>query len=567
MKPLKPETKIISLSQEKFFTNKTANMKKTSLFFLLSLFITIKIIAQPDNERHGPQVKTANGILEGTSESGINVFRGVSFAAPPVGDLRWREPQPVKNWSGIRKAYHFGPKAMQLPIFGDMSFRSDGTNEDCLYLNVWTPSKNGKDKLPVLVYFYGGGFMAGDGSEPRYDGESMARRGIVSVTVNYRLGVFGLLSHPELTKESPHHASGNYGLLDQSAALQWVQKNIAAFGGDPKKVTIAGESAGSFSVSAQMASPLSRNIIAGAIGESGSLLGNATATLKDAEKAGTDWAKTINKNSLAELRAMSADDLLKGASKAGFGAFPFCIDGYFFPKSPLEIFEKGEQAHVPLLVGWNSQEMVYQMILGGDKPTLDNYKKAVQKLYSDQATEVLKVYTASTDEEAEQTATELASDRFIGFSTWRWSDLQSKTGGKPVFRYLYARPRPAMRAEMGNATANLAGGVTKDTTGKAPKAPLPKGAVHSAEIEYALGNLPTNRVYDWQPEDFKVSDIIQTFFANFIKTGNPNGLTVPEWSPVASNKAAQVMFINVDTKQAIEKTRDRYLLLEKQMKK
>ena len=535
-------------------------MKKLSSLFLLGLFTVISINAQL-------QVKTANGLLEGTSESGINVFRGVPFAAPPVGEFRWREPQPVKNWTGVRKADKFGPRAMQLPIFGDMSFRSNGVSEDCLYLNVWTPSKTGTDKLPVLVYFYGGGFLAGDGSEPRYDGESMARKGIVAITVNYRLGVFGFMAHPELTKESPHKASGNYGLLDQSAALQWVQKNIAAFGGDPKRVTIAGESAGSFSVCAQMASPLSRNLIAGAIGESGSLLGGATATLAMAEKSGTDWAKTINKNSLAELRAMSADDLMKATAKAGFGTFPVCVDGYFFPKSPNEIFEKGEQAHVPLLVGWNSQEMVYQMILGGDKPTVENYKKAIDKLYGDKSGEVMKLYTASTDEEAEQNATELASDRFIGFGTWRWSDVQSKTGGKPVYRYLYARPRPAMRSEMGNATANLAGGVTRDTTGKAPKAPLPKGAVHSAEIEYAMGNLSTNRVYDWQPEDFKVSEIMQTFFANFIKTGNPNGLGVPQWPAVVADKPAPVMYINVNTWAETEKVRDRYLFHESQMKK
>ena len=222
---------------------------------------------------------------------------------------------------------------------------------------------------------------------------------------------------------------------------------------------------------------------------------------------------------------------------------------------------------VPLLVGWNSQEMAYQMVLGGDKPTLDNFKKAVQKIYNDKATEAMNVYTPLTDEEVEQTATELAGDMFIGFSTWRWSDIQSKTGGKPVFRYLYARPRPAMRSEMGNATANLAGGVTRDTTGKAPKTPLPKGAVHSAEIEYALGNLATNRVYDWQPEDYKVSNIMQSYFENFIKTGNPNGLGVPDWSPVTSNKAAQVMYIDVNTNEETEKHRDRYLFLEKQLKK
>ena len=541
---------------------------KRNLFFLLLLTLTASVaFAQLNGE--DPRVKIANGTVEGINESGIKTFKGVPFAAPPAGDLRWKEPQPVKDWTGVRKADKFGPRAMQLPVFGDMNFRSDGMNEDCLYLNVWTPAKTGNEKLPVLVYFYGGGFMAGDGSELRYDGESMARTGIVTVTVNYRLGIFGFLSHPELTKESPHHASGNYGLLDQSAALQWVQKNIASFGGDPKKVTIAGESAGSFSVSAQMASPLSRNIIAGAIGESGSLLGlNPTASLKDAEKAGTDFGTSIKASTLADLRAMPADQLLKATANAGFGRFPICIDGYFFPKSPLEIFEKGEQAHVPLLVGWNSQEMVYQMVMGQDKPTLDNYKKAVEKLYGEKSAEAMTVYSASNDQEAEQVATDLASDRFIGFSTWKWSDVQSKTGGKPVYRYLYARPRPEMRAEMGNATAGLAGGVIKDTSAnKAPKMPPARGAVHSAEIEYALGNLPTNRVYDWLPEDYKVSEIMQAFFANFIKAGNPNGLGVPEWPAVDNNKGVQVMHINVDTKAMEDKNGKRYLFMDKTAKK
>jgi len=541
-------------------------MKRNFIFLLLLSFTASVAMAQLNGEM--PRVKIANGTLEGVNESGIKTFKGVPFAAPPVGDLRWREPQSVKNWDGVRKADKFGPRAMQLPVFGDMSFRSDGMGEDCLYLNVWTPAKTGNEKLPVLVYFYGGGYMAGDGSELRYDGESMARKSIVSITVNYRLGIFGFLSHPELTKESPHHASGNYGLLDQNAALQWVQKNIAAFGGDPKKVTIAGESAGSFSVSAQMASPLSKNIIAGAIGESGSLLGlTPTASLKDGEKAGADFGTSIKANSLADLRAIPADQLLKATAGAGFGRFPVCVDGYFFPKSPLEIFEKGEQAHVPLLVGWNSQEMVYQMVMGGDKPTLDNYKKAVEKLFGDRSAEAMAVYSASTDEEAEQVATDLASDRFIGFSTWKWSDVQSKTGGKPVYRYLYARPRPQMRAEMGNATAGLAGGVIRDTTNKAPKTPPARGAVHSAEIEYALGNLPTNRVYDWQPEDYKVSEIMQAFFANFIKTGNPNGPGLPEWPAVDNNKGVQVMHINVDTKAMEDKNSKRYLFMDKTAKR
>ena len=217
------------------------------------------------------QINTTNGIIEGEFDIKTNIqsFKGIPFAQPPVGNLRWKAPQPVLNWSGIKQTKKFGPRAIQSNIFGDMGFRSDGMSEDCLYLNVWTPAQSSNDKLPVLVYFYGGGFAAGDGSENRYDGENMAKKGIVTLTVNYRLGIWGFFSHPELTKESPYHASGNYGLLDQNAALKWVQANISKFGGDPKRVTIAGESAGSIAVSAQMASPLSKGLFAGAIGESG----------------------------------------------------------------------------------------------------------------------------------------------------------------------------------------------------------------------------------------------------------------------------------------------------------
>ena len=542
-------------------------MKKVTI--VLSLFILISSITFAQLSNTTPTVKTLNGVLEGIDESGIKTFKGVPFAAPPVGEFRWREPQPVKNWTGVRKATKFGPRAMQLPLFGDMNFRSDGMSEDCLYLNVWTPAKKDNEHLPVLVYFYGGGFVAGDGSEPRYEGESMARRGIVAITVNYRLSVFGFFAHPELTKESPHHASGNYGLLDQAAALKWVQENIAAFGGDPKKITIAGESAGSFSVSAQMASPLSKNIIAGAIGESGSLLNlTPTASLADAEKLGENFASSIKANSLADLRALSAEELLKATSNAGYGRFPVTIDGYFFPKSPLEIFEAGGQAHVPLLVGWNSEEGNYKTFLGQNAVTKENYTTAVQKRYGDKAAGVLSVYNPASDADVEQVATDLASDMFIGFSTWKWSDIQNKTGGKPVYRYLYARPRPAMRAEMGNATAGLAGGVIKDTAASnAPKTPPAKGAVHSSEIEYALGNLPTNRVYDWQPEDYKVSAIMQAFFANFIKTGNPNGLGVPEWPAVDKSQSVPVMYINVDTKAGLDKNGARYQLMNQNIKR
>lgn len=538
-------------------------MKKFFILLLPSVLVMLTIFGQSGNENMTLIVKTANGSLEGTDESGIRTFKGIPFAQPPVGQLRWKEPQQVKNWQGVRKADKFGPRAMQRAVFGDMNFRSNGVSEDCLYLNVWTPARSGNERLPVLVYFYGGGFIAGDGSEPRYDGESMARKGVVAVTVNYRLTIFGFLAHPELSKESTHHSSGNYGLLDQTAALHWVQQNIAAFGGDPKKVTIAGESAGSFSVSAQMASPLSKNLIAGAIGESGSLLGTLPpATLKEAEQTGLKFAAGIGANSLAALRAMPAAELLETTAKPETPRFPVTIDGYFFPKPPVEIYSAGEQAHVPLLVGWNSEEMNYRALMGQDKPTKENFEKTVQKLYGEHAAEALKAYAGSTDD-VEQAATSLASDRFIGYSTWKWSSLQSKTGGRPVYRYLYSRPRPAMRSEMGNAVAGLAGGVIKSNDSTAAKMPAPGGAVHSAEIEYALGNLPTNRVYDWKPEDYKVSEIMQAYFVNFIKTGNPNGLGLPIWPALNTSGNVQVMNVNVNTQAEPEKHPERYLFLDR----
>ena len=538
---------------------------KHILFFLVAL-LPLTLFAQPGNEV--PKVRITNGTLEGSSSSGISIFRGVPYAQPPVGNLRWKAPQPVKNWEGVRKAEKFGPRAMQKPIYGDMNFRSDGVSEDCLYLNVWTAAKTGNEKLPVLVYFYGGGFQAGDGSELRYDGESMSRKGIVTVTVNYRLGIFGFFAHPELSKEAPYHASGNYALLDQSAALKWVEQNIASFGGDPKKVTIAGESAGSVSVSAQMASPLSKNLIAGAIGESGAMIyPTLTAVpLAQAEERGAAYAAKIGAPTLAALRAMTADQLLDSTSQRGVPRFSAVIDGYFFPKSPTEIYAAGEQAHVPLLIGWNSEESNYRGIVGTDEPTPENYQKAIQKIYGEKAAEALKLYPGSTTEELIKSGTALAGDRFIAFSTWKWFDLCSKTGNNPVYRYFYERPRPEMRSEMGNAVAGLAGGVIKNQDSSVPKAPRPAGAVHSAEIEYAMGNLSTNRVYDWQPDDYKVSTIMQEYFANFIKTGNPNGIALPQWPAANSGNEISVMHIDVNTRSEADKTRERYLWLDQQFK-
>ncbi|HWR50014.1 MAG TPA: carboxylesterase family protein [Bryobacteraceae bacterium] len=510
------------------------------------------------------RVKTANGFVEGIADpaSGIRMFKGIPFGQPPVGDLRWKDPQPVKDWDGVRQTVQFGPRCMQHAIFGDMGFRSNGMSEDCLYLNVWTPAKSAKEKLPVLVYFFGGGFVAGDGSESRYDGESMARKGIVSLTVNYRLGLFGFFAHPELTKESPHHASGNYGLLDQAAALRWVQKNIAAFGGDPKKVTIAGESAGSLSVSALMASPLSKDLIAGAIGESGSVLGTLSPMpLAKAEEGGLRFATSIGAASLAELRALPTEKVHQATAKAAVGRFSLALDGYFFPVAPVEAFATGKQARVPLLAGWNSEEMTGWALLGRQEPTPENYRKAVERLYKERADAVLKAYPATNNEEVIQAATDLAGDRFIGFSTWKWIDLCVKTGGKPVYRYMFARPRPPMVPAMGNATPGLAGGVVKSEA-KPPAMPPARGAVHSAEIEYAMGNLAGNKVYAWTADDYKVSRLMQEYFANFVKTGNPNGPGLPQWPALNGDTGPKVMRLDVESKAEAEQHRERYLLLD-----
>ncbi len=529
-------------------------------FLILAIFASCGQTNTVDDNK-GLIIETKNGKVEGQLEqTGVRSFKGIPFAAPPVGKFRWREPQPVESWTGTRKAQKFGPMAMQPPIFGDMNFRSDGMSEDCLYLNVWAPADAAKKNLPVLVYFYGGGFVAGDGSEPRYDGDSIAHFDIVTVTVNYRLNIFGFFSHPELTKESPNNASGNYGLLDQAAALKWVNENIAAFGGDPGKVTIAGESAGSVAVSAQMASPLSKHYLAGAIGESGSLLGTLPAVpLKNAENTGVEYAKSINASTLDQLRALPADSILSSSTRFGPFRFTLTIDGYFFPKDPYEIFSNGEQAKIPLLAGWNSEESNFRGLLGNEKPTMKNFEAAVRKQYGDEAQSILAAYKPSSDADVETLATELAGNRFIGFSTWKWIDLHSKTGGKPVYRYLFERPRPDMREELGDVVPGLAGGVQKNTTGEKP--PRAKGAVHSAEIEYAMGNLSTNEVYAWEEDDYKVSRIMQQYFVNFIKTGNPSGNGVPEWPPISGSNVP-VMHIDVNTRIEPEKNRQRLEVLD-----
>ena len=501
-------------------------------------------------QENKPQVKIKNGMLQGefNPATGINSYKGIPYALPPVGDLRWKEPQPAKDWSGVFKADHFGHSPMQKHIYSDMIFRGDTISEDCLFLNVWSPAKSGKEKLPVLVYFYGGGYIAGDGSESRYDGESLAQKGIVTVTINYRLGIFGFMAHPELSQESAHHASGNYGLLDQNAALKWVQENIAAFGGDPKRVTIGGESAGSFSVCAQVLSPLSKGLFAGAIGESGGF--SKLQPLANAENNGVTFAKKIGAKSLADLRALSASALLDSASKPGNPRFSVVLDGYFFTKQGAEVLAAGEEAHVPLLVGWNSAEVSYQSVTGADLPTPENYAKKIKQRFGADSLTILTLYPGGTQDEVIKSATALGSDNFIVFGTWKWADMQSKTSGKPVYRYMFSHPRPAM---VNPSSIN----------GNNKLPPIMVGATHASEIEFALGNLAGNKTYAWTPDDYKVSETMENYIANFIKTGNPNGKGLPKWEANTKDSAVKYMNIDVDTKLENETNRDRYLLWDR----
>lgn len=496
-----------------------------------------------------PTVHVQAGTLAGThvAAADLDEFKGIPYAAPPVGELRWRPPQPVAAWTGVRAASRFGPRCMQRPVYSDMVFRSAGMSEDCLYLNVWTPRIQPGARLPVLVYFYGGGFLAGDGSEPRYDGASLAARGIVTVTVNYRLGVFGFLALPALAAESPHHAAGNYGLLDQVAALRWVQRNIAAFGGDPQRVTIGGESAGSMSVSALLASPLARGLVHGAIGESGAVLANLAPTpLAAAEAQGEAFARRVGAHSLAQLRAMPAGALLAATAAKGTPHFAPTIDGWFLPRSPQAIYRAGAQAHAPLLVGSNSEEGSYVDLLDGKAPTPANYRAVVRRQFGTLAPEVLKLYPGRDAQEVMASGTALAGDEFIALATWTWMDLQRRTGGAPVYYYYFTKARPAARD--GSAGPGT-------------------GATHSGEIEYALGNLAGNHAYAWTAADRRVSATMEGYFAQFIKTGNPNGDGLPNWPAAApSDDGLLRQEIGNDTRTIIGRNAPRYEFLARHFK-
>src|SRR5271165_846755 len=505
--------------------------------------ITALALALPAQASNPLVIKTDQGKVQGkrSADGQTLEFLGIPFAAPPVGPLRWKPPQPAAKWKGVRQATSFGSRCMQQEHFDDMVFRDPGESEDCLTLNVWAPAAKPKGKLPVMVWIFGGGFAGGGTSEPRQDGEHLTRKGVLVVSMNYRLGIFGFFATQELSAEDPHHAAGNYGLMDELACLQWVRRNIAAFGGDPNNVTIFGESAGSFAVSAQMASPLAKGLFQKAIGESGGAFFSgglafeplAVREEKDAKAA----SAKLGVSTLAELRAIPAEKLLEAFAPPKSRGFDFDadVDGYFLPEPVPAIFAAGKQNDVPLLAGWNHDEGSFEIESLPQKPTADTLKAYAQKDIGDNAAEFLKLYPADTPEQALRSALDFAGDRFIAFSTWAWIEAQTKTGKQPVYRY---------RFDLGP--------------------PNPKGpsmAYHSAEIEYVFGQLDSKAEVAWRPEDRALSAEMQKYWANFARSGDPNGPGLPKWPGYSAADGWEMMFLDAKSAARKDELRERYLFL------
>ncbi|QMU27510.1 carboxylesterase/lipase family protein [Adhaeribacter radiodurans] len=463
-------------------------------------------------------VKTQAGLVSGIKNQAgdVAIYRGIPFAAPPIKDLRWKAPQPVKPWSGVKRCEVFGPSPMQAdpaPFSmwsAEFLIPKEPISEDCLYLNVWSGVKSAAEKRPVLVWIYGGGFNSGGSAVPIYDGEALAQKGIVFVSINYRVGIFGFFAHPDLSKESGKNASGNYGLLDQIAALQWVQKNIAAFGGDPKNVTIAGQSAGSMSVNCLVASPLAKNLFVKAIAQSGANFSRGTTTLQQAEQDGVKLAQTVNVTSLADLRAKPAKELMQ-QTQARRGPI---IDGYVLPMPIAEIFAAGQENKVALLTGWNEDEG----LVFGPLKTAEEFRKQAEQQYGAEAKTFLEHYPAGDEAQAINSQYRLSRDMIFGVQNYTWANVQSQQEKQKVFVYRFTRKVPA--------------------TGEYVK----YGAFHTGEVPYAYNNL---KFVDrpWQPVDQQLASSMSAYWANFIKNGNPNGAGLPEW-PAYNPKNNQIMILD-----------------------
>ena len=476
-------------------------------------------------------VRTQAGLVQGTMEDGIVVYKGISFAVPPVGDLRWRAPQASTAWTGVRNADKFAPACMQVPIVSkELGMDPVPTNEDCLYLNVWTPARSPSEKLAVMVWIYGGGFTIGGTSMSLYDGKNLAKKGVVLVSVAYRLGAFGFMAHPQLTSEQGGH-SGNYGLLDQIAGLQWVKRNIAAFGGDPSRVTIFGESAGGIAVSMLSASPLAKGLFRGAISESGGNFGPERQagneggenmdSLATAEKNGTAFLAKLGASSIADARKKSADDIQKN-SPPGLGTAWPIFDGYVLLGDQYKLYEAKRYNDTPVLIGTNSDEGALFVPFA----KADAYQKTIHTGYGEYADKILAAYPGGTDAEALRSSRDMFRDATFAWPTWTWARLQSKTGKGKVFVYYFSH-RPNY-----------------------PDTPQFKGwgAAHAGEIAYVFGNFTP--AMPASESDRKVSDEISVYWVNFAKKGDPNGEGLPHW-PAFTNSSAQVMNLD-DPSKAID---------------
>ncbi len=465
-------------------------MKRSLLTFLAGVIIAPVVAAAAADP-----VRVDQGLLSGTAGKSpdVRVYRGIPFAAPPVGDLRWKPPQPPASWQGVREAKEFSSACWQTqyPAGSIYQAKLPPLSEDCLYLNVWTAAKSAKDRLPVMVWIHGGGFTRGSGISDAYDGENFARKGVVLVTINYRLGIFGFFAHPELTAESAHHASGNYGLQDQVAALHWVKKNIAAFGGDRKNVTIFGESAGSWAVNALVASPLAKGLFERAIGESGGSF-SPMRHLAEAEKAGAKFDPSIK-----ALRAKSAEELVKTNEQV---VRPI-VDGWVLPQDIATIFAQGRQNDVPLIVGSNADEGTTLAPQGANIKAAA-FVEGVRQRYGALADGFLKTYPASSDDEAVSSFYAAYRDQTFGWEMRTWARMAAKTGHHPVYLYYFSHRPP------GPLSAKLR-------------------AFHASEIPYVFGNFFWP--FPWEDADHKLSDVVSSYWVNFAKTGDPNGSGLVKW--------------------------------------
>ena len=473
--------------------------------------------------------------------NGVRVYKGVPYAAPPLGRLRWRPPQPVPPWAGVRPVGAFGPNSLQGVVFDDIDPRPAGISEDCLYLNIWTPpAPDDGARAPTMVWIHGGGFVVGSGAEPRYDGARLAARGILVVTLNHRLNALGFLAHPELTAESEHRASGNYGMLDLVAALQWVKRNIAAFGGDPDWVTIAGKSAGSEAASALMASPLAKGLFARVIGESGAMFASpsrAPASLSKAEAAGLEFMRKVGAKTLAELRAAPAEAIL--AAAPGLGYRPI-VDGWFLPRSPAEIFASGEQNDAPLMAGWNKDEG-FNFTLMPDK-TKRSYTDLVRALFDDRAPEALSLYPGGSPDSENTSARALGGDLAIIHPTWAWIEAQKRSGRADIFRFRFDRAPLTPQGWFGERASHDA------------------GAFHASEIWYVFDNL---HACPWLIDDADraLARLASSYWISFVKTGDPNGPGLPRW-PSYRSAGAPVMALAEPASAGPEEWRGRHIFLQ-----